>query len=99
MAYKDADFTIGDVGVSLVGTVNEDISSKNIDFLFTKPSGASLLKDATSVATYTATYTWASEELDEAGDWRVSLYEADNGFYYQPSRIFTVGDKPEDMAI
>ena len=99
MAYKDADFIIGDVGVSINGTVNEDISSKSIYFVFTKPSGASIRRSATSLSTYTATYTWASGDLDESGDWHVTLYEDDNGFYYKPSRIFTVGPKPEDMAI
>lgn len=99
MRIKAGDFTVGDIGVSVEITTDVDLTSVDADFVFIKPSGESIRRDATSVSTYTATYTWVAGDLDEAGEWRVWLYNETTDYFFKPSsNVFTVTDDPEDMA-
>jgi len=101
MKYERGDFTVGDVGCSITITTDQDLTGRNVDFYFIKPTGGSIIKDSTSVSTYTATYTFASGDLDVAGDWYVYLYDATAGFFYNEdgTNRFRVKPKPFAMAV
>jgi hypothetical protein len=102
MKIGQGNFTVGDVGVSLSVRTNEDLTAKTIYFIFIKPSGVTLTKQATSISTYIAIYTWASGDLDEDGEWKVSLKNANSPsaeYEYQPGAIsFNVRPTTEEMA-
>ena len=99
MNIRHGDFTVGDVGVNIQITADIDLTGIDVDFIFVKPSGATITRDSTSISTYTATYTLASGDLDESGTWRVWLYEADTGYYFDADdNVFVVAPKPEDQA-
>jgi hypothetical protein len=100
MRREHGDLTIGDVGVPVNYTTNEDMTGMNIDFKFTKPSGAVIVRDASSIATTVATYNTASGDIDEAGEWWIDLLNADNPFHYvgEGPMNFKVRPTPETMA-
>lgn len=100
MRIQVGELTVGDIGVNIVGTVDETIAALNIDFVFVKPSGATITRDATSLSGQTATYTTVSGDIDEAGDWHVFLKNVTTGFHYtrESGHKFPVRPKPEDMA-
>ena len=100
MRIRHGEYTVGDEGVNITCTVDEVLTGKNIDWVFLKPSGATITRDATSVSGYDAVYTWASGDLDEAGDWYAFLRDAGTRFYYtkESGNKFPVRPKPEDMA-
>lgn len=99
MRITNGDFTYGDVGVAIACTADVTLSG-NVDFVFVKPSGATIQRDA-SISGSTATYTWVSGDLDESGIWYAYLYQADTGYYYtkESGNKFIVRPKPEDMAV
>lgn len=101
MNKQRGDMTVGDVGVPITATADEDLTGKNIDFIFIKPSGETIRRDATSISTYTATYNTASGDIDEAGLWTVYLKYETNPYYYvgESGNTFYVRPKPEDMAV
>jgi hypothetical protein len=94
-----ADFTVGDTNVPIDYTTDEDMTGDNIDFIFIKPSGESIIRDASSISTYTARYIWASGDLDEDGVWQYCLRNVTNVFEYQGTGSFTVRPKAEEMAV
>lgn len=101
MRMQKGDYTVGDTNVNISCTVDEVLTGKNVDFEFVKPSGETIVRDATSISGYTATYTWASGDLDEAGDWYAFLKDAGSVFYYtkESGHHFYVRPKPADMAV
>lgn len=100
MNIKRGDYTVGDVGVPITYTTDTDMTGIDVNFVFTKPSGETIVRDSSSISTVTATYNWASGDLDEAGTWRGRLYENDTGYYFVPEdEQFEVAPKPEDMAV
>jgi hypothetical protein len=98
---QHGDFTVGDIGVSIVVTTDETLTGKNIDFKFVKPSRETILRDATSLSGQQATYTWASGDLDESGTWYVFLYNETDDYWYtkESGNAFVVRDKPDVMAV
>jgi hypothetical protein len=100
MRIEQGELTVDDVGVSIVATTDETLTGLDIDFIFIKPSGESIRRDASSISGLTATYTTASGDIDEAGLWHVYLYNNTTGFYYnkESGNRMTVRPKPEDMA-
>lgn len=94
------DFTVGDVGVDIDYTTDENMAALDIVFIFIKPSGKTIVRDATSIATFTATYTWASDDLDEAGTWRGRLKNKNGPYEYKPDKEeFIVTEKTQDQAV
>ena len=95
------DFTVGDVDVPIIGVADEVLTGKNIDFIFIKPTGETLKRDADSVSGYNATYHTVAGDLDEDGEWSVYLYYATAPYYYtrESGNTFWVRQKPEDMAV
>jgi len=94
------DFTVGDVGVSIPYTTDENMTGLDIDFIFIKPSGQAILRDATSISTTTATYTFVAGDLDEVGTWRGRLKNQDGPYEYKPDKEeFVVTAKSEDQAV
>ena len=77
-----------DVGIQFRITVNEDGSAKNLSgfstlqLIFKKPSGSKLTKTASFLTDGTdgiITYTSASGDLDEDGNWFIQARIADGG--------------------
>ncbi len=101
MKIERGDYTVGDVGVDITITADQDLTGRNVDFYFIKPTGGSIIKDATSISTFTATYTFASGDLDLAGDWAAYLYDATAGFFYNEdgANRFKVRPHPFTMAV
>lgn len=101
MSIERGDFTVGDIGVDIAITSNQDLTGRNIDFHFIKPGGATISRDATSINTYTATYTTIAGDLDLPGTWYVYLYDATTEFYYNEDGVntFRVRPKPFVMAV
>ena len=99
MRMQHGEFTVGDVGVSVVASTDETLTGLNIDFKFLKPSGETIIRDSTSISGQQVTYTWASGDLDEAGTWHCELYNATTGYTYKGTGEFVVKDKIEDMAV
>jgi len=101
MKREFADYTVGDVGNTISLTAPISMTGKNIDLIFTKPSGETILRDATSNTGYTATYTFASGDIDEAGIWHVDLRNVTDGYdiVIKAGSTFKVREKPEDMAV
>jgi hypothetical protein len=99
MRFKDGDITVGDVGINIVATADETLTGETTYFKFVKPSGATISRAAVESG-YTATYTTVDGDIDEAGTWRIYLYNATTGFYYtkESGNIMEVRPKPEDMA-
>lgn len=99
MKTNSGEFTVDDVGVSIKVVANELLGGVTINFIFIKPSGETLSVPATSISGYEAIYTWASGDLDEAGDWKVTLKNMDRPNEYQPVATFSVRNRIEDMAV
>ena len=95
------DFTDGDIGVTITRSASISMTGKNIDFVFTKPSGETIVRDAASNTGYTATYTFASGDIDESGTWYVDLRNVTDGYdiVLKSGSSFKVRPKPEDMAV
>lgn len=100
MKIQHGDLTVGDVGVDVTATADATLSG-NVDFVFIKPSGETITRDADSLSGQTATYATVAGDIDEAGVWYVFLYQADTGYFYikESGNKFTVRDKPQDMAV
>ena len=99
-AIRKGDFTVGDVGVSITYTTDENMAALDIVFIFVKPSGKTIVRDATGIVTFTATYTWATDDLDEAGTWRCRLKNKDGPYEYKPDKEeFVVTEKTQDQAV
>ena len=95
-----ADMTEQDVGVSIEITTNENLTGYNLEFIFVKPSGATITRTATSISGYSASYVTASGDIDESGDYYVFLRNKDIGFEYDPgNNKFRVRPKGEDQAV
>jgi hypothetical protein len=93
------DFTVGDEGVIFEITADITLTGLNIDFIFAKPSGATITRDATTIAGTVAQYVWATGDLDEAGEWHAWLYNATTTYTFRPKDTrFVVVPKPEDQA-
>ena len=101
MNKQRGDMTRGDIGVPITVTADETLTAKDIDFIFIKPSGETIRRDATSISGYTATYYTLSGDIDEAGKWTVYLKYETNPYYYvgESGNTFYVRPKPEDMAV
>lgn len=101
MKREYGDYTSGDVGVIITRTVSVSMTGKNIDFVFTKPSGETIIRDATSNTGYIATYTFASGDLDESGVWFADLRNVTDGYDIpiKSGSCFRVRPKPEDQAV
>ena len=93
--------TVGDVDVPFTVTADEVLTGKNVDFIFVKPSGTTIRRDATSISGYTATYNTVVGDLDEDGEWSVYLkYQTSPRYYTNESgNTFRVRPTPEDMAV
>lgn len=101
MNIERGDMTVGDIGVSFIATADETLTDKNVDFIFLKPSGETIRRDATSISGYTATYNTVSGDIDEAGTWYVYLKYETAPYYYtkESGNRFYVRPRPEDMAV
>lgn len=101
MRIQIGDYTVGDINVPISCTTDEVLTGLNIDFEFLKPSGEIIVRDASSISSYTATYNWATGDLDEAGDWYAFCKNAGSGYYYtkESGHHFYVRPKPADMAV
>lgn len=101
MNKQRGDMTIGDIGVPITVTADEALTAKDIDFIFVKPSGETIRRDATSISGYTATYNTASGDIDEAGVWTIYIKYESNPYYYtnESGNTFRVRPRPEDMAV
>lgn len=100
MRIQRGDYTMGDVGIAI--SANADVTlSGNVDFIFIKPSGKTIRRDASSLSGATATYTWQAGDLDESGKWYAYLRQADTGYFYvkESGHAFDVRPNPQDMAI
>jgi hypothetical protein len=98
MRIERGDFTVGDVGVAIELTADITLTGIDIDFVFIKPSGATITRDSTSISGSVAQYVWATGDLDEAGQWYADLYENDTGYFFTDYVQFKVRPKPQDMA-
>jgi len=100
MRRIEGDITVGDIGVNIIATADESLAGKNVNFKLTKPSGQVIVRAATATSGYTATYTTASGDIDEAGVWYIDLENVTTGFHYTKGSGTTmnVRPKPEDMA-
>lgn len=102
MRIKGADMTVGDAGIPITVTVDEDISAiplTSLEFVFVSPSGNTFTRNPASLTTYTATYNTFSTDIDEDGDWHLYFRNLATGFEYnEGNNIFTVRKKAEDMA-
>lgn len=98
MRIERGDFTVGDIGVSIELTADISLAGLDIDFVFIKRSGATIMRDSTTIDDATAMYTWAAGDLDEDGEWWATLYQNDAGYYFTDYVRFRVRPKPEDMA-
>ena len=98
MQIQIGELTVRDVGVNIIATADETLEGKTIRFEFIKPSGKMLNVAATATSGQTATYTTAAGDIDEAGTWRVMVFNGTTGFYYQSVAAFKVNDTPANMA-
>ena len=98
MRIERGDFTVGDTGVAVELTADITLTGIDIDFVFLKPSGVTIVRDSTSISGKVAQYMWASGDLDESGDWYMTLREEDTGYDFVDFVRFRVRPKPEDMA-
>lgn len=100
MKIMEGDYAVGDVGKSITITSATALTGKNIDFVFVKPSGATITRDAVVSATYKATYTFVAGDLSEEGrDWYAYLKNVTDGYELREKQRFTVRPAVEDMAV
>lgn len=97
MSYVMGDWTVGDVGATITIPTDVTLTAKNIDIVFIKPSGASLIVDA-SVSGVEASYTTVSGDVDESGDWKAHVRNVTDGYDFVGYVPIRVNPKPEDMA-
>uniref|UniRef100_A0A6M3K4I9 Uncharacterized protein n=1 Tax=viral metagenome TaxID=1070528 RepID=A0A6M3K4I9_9ZZZZ len=102
MKIKGADMTIGDAGVPISITVDEDLTDielTSLEMVFVSPSGNTFTRTPAEKTTYTATYYTYTADIDEDGTWHVYFRNLATGFEYnEGNNVFTVRKKAEDMA-
>jgi len=99
MRFREGDITVGDTGVTITATADISLTGKSVRFDMVKPSGEMIVRTG-SVSGYDASYTLASGDIDEAGTWRIYLYNVTDGYYFtkESGNIIEVRPKPGDMA-
>lgn len=102
MKIKGADITVGDAGIQVTVTVDEDLTDyelTDLEFIFIKPTGGTFTKNPASKTQYTATYLTFSTDIDEEGEWYVYFRNLATGFEYnEGNNSFLARPKAEDMA-
>ena len=102
MRIKGADMTVGDAGIQISVTVDEDLTDialTSLEFVFVSPSGNTFTRNPASKTTYTATYLTFANDIDEDGDWHLYFRNIATGFSYnEGNNTFVVRKKAEDMA-
>lgn len=99
MRIQVGEITVGDVGVTLsVATNDTALSGKTLKLVLTSPTGETKRFTGT-VSSQAVSYTTASaDDVDEAGEWLIDLYNETAGFHYLPQGQFKVRRKPGDMT-
>jgi len=102
MKIKGADMTVGDAGIQISVTVDEDLTDielTSLEFVFVSPSGNTFTRNPASKTTYTATYLTFASDINEDGTWHMYFRNLATGFEYnEGNNVFTVRKKAEDMA-
>jgi hypothetical protein len=100
---KGASATIGDSGIQVIITVDEDLSDLTVDdleIIFIKPNGETITRTPYSLTAYTVTYITYTEDFDQSGTWYIYLRNTTTGFEFnEGNNSFVVREKAEDMAM
>ena len=95
-----ANMTVGDIGVTLQITTNEDMTGYDLEVIIVKPSGATITRSTTSISMQNAFYVTADGDIDEDGKHFIFLRNNTVGFEYDPgNNTFMVRPRAEDQAV
>lgn len=101
---EGADVAIGSC-VPIEITVDIDLTTgayliSEIEIVFIKPSGQTIIRTPASLLNYVITYNTFSSDLDEEGEWHVYVRNLKVGYeFVKGNSVFTVRPKAEDMAV